>query len=150
MGEILAQRSFRGPAVPEAIDAVHNDLDAVWSDAAFVPATDQMIFTTAVIEVASNVVQHGRPAGKEPVELGVDLTVTPSRLQARVSAFNAVEPVLPYDDGELPDDDSESGRGLALIRALVTTLTFERQDETNMWILSRNSTPEARNSTPEG
>jgi serine/threonine-protein kinase RsbW len=37
------------------------------------------------------------------------------------------------------DDESESGRGLALIQALVTTVTFERQDATNTWILSRTS-----------
>jgi serine/threonine-protein kinase RsbW len=38
-----------------------------------------------------------------------------------------------------PDDDAESGRGLALIQALVTTVTFERQDGTNIWVLTRTS-----------
>jgi serine/threonine-protein kinase RsbW len=38
-----------------------------------------------------------------------------------------------------PDPESESGRGLALIQSLVTTVTFERQDATNTWILSRTS-----------
>ncbi|MCA4134739.1 ATP-binding protein [Arthrobacter sp. M4] len=143
MTEILAERSFRGLATPEAIESVHNHLDAIWADAAFVPDTDQMIFTTAVIETAANVVQHGRPIGDEPVELGVELTVSATRLQAKVSAFHAIEPIVPYDDAELPDEDSESGRGLALIKALVTTLIFERQDETNTWILSKDSRPES-------
>lgn len=40
-----------------------------------------------------------------------------------------------------PCDDAESGRGLALIEALVTTVTFERQDGTNTWILTRTSQP---------
>ena len=45
-------------------------------------------------------------------------------------------PAFP-DDGT-PQDD-ESGRGLAMIRALVTTVTVERQDDTNVWVLSRDS-----------
>jgi serine/threonine-protein kinase RsbW len=35
--------------------------------------------------------------------------------------------------------EAESGRGLALIEALVTTVTFERQDGTNTWVLTRTS-----------
>ena len=37
-----------------------------------------------------------------------------------------------------PGEDAESGRGLALIQALVTTVTFERQDGTSTWVLSKS------------
>ena len=97
---------------------------------------DQMTFTTAVIESASNIVQHAQP-GQEPVELGVDISVQPTLLRARVSAFYAKPPFGTMEPGT-PDDDSESGRGLALIQALVTTVTFERQDGTNTWVLSKS------------
>lgn len=143
MTDIIASRSFRGLATPEAIEAVHNELDSIWEDAPFVPSMDQMVFTTAVIETASNVVQHGRPLAGDPVELGVTMTVSPFRLQAKVSAYNAVEPIVPPEDAQMPEDDAaESGRGLALIKALVTTLTFERQDGANTWILAKDSAPE--------
>jgi serine/threonine-protein kinase RsbW len=138
MTEVLAQRSFRGLAAAEAIESVHDELDALWKDAPFVQAMDQMTFTTAVIESASNIVQHALPAkAQRPVELGVDISVQPTLLQARVSAFYAKPPFGPMEPGT-PDDDSESGRGLALIEALVTTVTFERQDGTNTWILSKS------------
>jgi serine/threonine-protein kinase RsbW len=141
MTEVLARRSFRGLSTAEAIDSVHNELDKLWADAPFVQAMDQMTFTTAVIESASNIVQHSQPAkAQKPVELGVDISVQPTLLQARVSAFFAKPPFGPLEPGA-PDDDSESGRGLALIEALVTTVTFERQDGTNTWILSRTSQP---------
>jgi serine/threonine-protein kinase RsbW len=39
---------------------------------------------------------------------------------------------------EVPEDPSPA-RGLALIQAPVTTVTFERQDGTNTWVLSRTS-----------
>ncbi len=138
MTDVLASRSFRGPAADEAIESVHNDLDSLWLDVPFVGDMDQMTFTTAVIESASNIVQHAEPVGQDPVELGVDIEVQPALLQARVSAYKAKPPFGPMTPGS-PDEDAESGRGLALIEALVTTVTFERQDGTNTWVLTRTS-----------
>lgn len=139
MTEVLAHRSFRGLADADAIDSVHDGLDGLWKDAPFVQDVDQMTFTTAVIESASNIVQHAEPVtAQKPVELGVDISVQPTLLRARVSAFHAKPPFGPMEPGT-PDDDSESGRGLALIQALVTTVTFERQDGTNTWVLTRTS-----------
>ena len=138
MTDVLASRSFRGPAADEAIESVHNDLDSLWLDVPFVGDMDQMTFTTAVIESASNIVQHAEPVGHDPVELGVDIEVQPALLQARVSAYNAKPPFGPMTPGS-PDVEAESGRGLALIEALVTTVTFERQDGTNTWVLTRTS-----------
>ena len=138
MTEILASRTFRGPAAEDAIEAVHNDLDGLWLDVPFVNDMDQMTFTTAVIESASNIVQHAEPAGERDVELGVETTVQPALLQARVSAYYAKPPFGPMKPA-IPGEDAESGRGLALIEALVSTVTFERQDGTNTWVLSRTS-----------
>ncbi len=136
MTEVLASRSFRGPASEDAIESVHNHLDSLWHDVPFVQDMDQMTFTTAVIESASNIVQHAEPVGQEPVGLGVDIEVQPTLLQARVSAYHAKPPFGPMEPATV-SEDAESGRGLALIQALVTTVTFERQDGTNTWVLSR-------------
>ncbi|MBT2566288.1 ATP-binding protein [Arthrobacter sp. ISL-85] len=136
MTEVIASRSFRGTAAEDAIESVHNDLESLWLEVPFVQDIDQMTFTTAVIESASNVVQHAEPAGQAEVELGVDIVVCRTLLQARVSAFHAKPPFGPMEPGT-PGKDAESGRGLALIQALVTTVNFERQDSTNTWVLSR-------------
>jgi serine/threonine-protein kinase RsbW len=136
MTDVLARRTLRQAAVPESVDAVHDLLEALWEDAAFVPTIDRMTFATAVIESASNVVQHATPESVAPVELGVNISVRPSSLEARVSAFGATLPPSIDIEPSMPDDEAESGRGLALILALVTTLTFTRQDGTNTWILS--------------
>ncbi|WP_251039533.1 ATP-binding protein [Arthrobacter sp. ISL-72] len=124
MTEMLDRRHYRGASVPEAIEAVHTELDSLWEDAGFVPEMDRMTITTAVIEAASNIGQHTEPVGEVPVELGVETSVWPTRLVARVSAFNAKEPFASPPGLSVSDDDSESGRGLALIEALVTTVTF--------------------------
>ena len=141
MTDALAHRSFRDRATPEAIESIHNQLDALWEDASLVPDMDRMTFTTAVIEAAANVVRHAVPESAAPVELGVDISIRQSSLEARVSAFGAAQPEGGGMEPGMPGNDAESGRGLALIRALVTTVTFTRQDGTNVWILSRDSTP---------
>ncbi len=138
MTDILHRRSLRQVAAPEAIEAVHEELETLWDEASFVPDMDRMTFATAVIEAASNVVQHAVPASAAPVELGVEICVEQCSLEARVSAHGAASPG-PLDAGtNMPDDDAESGRGLALIRALVTTVTFSRQEGTNIWTLSKS------------
>ncbi|YCK82639.1 ATP-binding protein [Arthrobacter sp. D3-18] len=139
MTEVIARRGFHGPSNEEAIEAIHNELDALWDDASFVPDMDRMTFATAVIEAAANIVQHALPVAEKPVEIDVDISVRPTRLVARVSAFNAREPFANDMQASMPDEDAESGRGLALIEALVTTVTFERQDGTNTWILTRDT-----------
>ncbi|BCW47003.1 ATP-binding protein [Arthrobacter sp. StoSoilB5] len=139
MTEVIARRGYHGPSNEEAIEAIHGEIDALWDDASFVPDMDRMTFTTAVIEAAANIVQHALPVAEKPVEIGVDISVRPARLVARVSAFNAREPFAEDMQPHMPDEDAESGRGLALIEALVTTVTFERQDGTNTWILTRET-----------
>ncbi|PVE19208.1 ATP-binding protein [Arthrobacter sp. Bz4] len=138
MTDILASRSYRGLATESAVDAVHNELDSLWGELPLVQDMDQMTFTTAVIESTSNIVKHAEPAGEDPLEISVDLEVRPSQLRARLSAYHAKPPYGSMEP-RTPDQDAESGRGLALIQALVTTVTFERQDATNTWVLSRTS-----------
>ncbi|MFJ5859919.1 ATP-binding protein [Pseudarthrobacter sp. NPDC092439] len=138
MTDVVASSSFRGLAAASAVECVHDDLEGLWREAPFVGGVDQMTFSTAVIESVSNVVQHAEPAGSEPVELAVEITVKPARLQARISALHA-EPPFGLMEPKAAADDDESGRGLRLIQALVTTVTFERQDSTNTWVLTRHS-----------
>lgn len=150
MTDILARRTLEEPASEQAIENLHGILDQLWIDAAFVPALDQMAFATAVIEAASNVVQHGVPAEGATLVLGVELTVAAGRLRAVISEIGAApldpvpdlegpaEPAFPNENA-LAEDYDESGRGLSIIRALVTTVTVERQGDTNVWVLSRDS-----------
>ena len=138
MTDVLARRNFGSEATPESGDAVHGQLDDLWEDAPFVPDMDRMTFATAVIEAAANVVQHAKPESADPVELGVEICIRQSSLRAKVSAFGAASPAVDNDDPAMPGENAESGRGLALIRALVTTVTFTRQDGTNTWILDRD------------
>lgn len=136
MTESSSRRSRRGPATARTVDALHEDLDALWNEAGFVPESDRMAFSLAVVEAAGNVVVHAVPAAEEPIELAVDLAADPHRLEARIYEIGAA-PAHVDLTGSMAQEHHESGRGLALIQALVSRVVFERHGDTNVWKLCR-------------
>lgn len=136
MTEATARRSRRGPAVPETVDALHGDLDQLWAAAGHVPEADRMAFTLAVVEAAANAVVHAVPAAEAPIELEVELVAAPRRLEARIYELGAA-PAAPDLTGGMAGPHEESGRGLALIQALVSCVVFERRGDANVWRLCR-------------
>ncbi|MGW6174249.1 ATP-binding protein [Arthrobacter sp. NPDC055138] len=139
MTEVLARSSRQGLATAATVDALHDDFETLWLEAGFVPEMDRMAFSTAVIEAASNVVQHAVPASEAPLQLGVDITIWSRRLEARISEIGAAPSDPEMSNPSDIDDESESGRGMNLIHALVSTVTFERHGEDNVWVLCRDS-----------
>ncbi len=118
-------------AGPEVLDAVHDVLELAWARHPGVTAADRMGLETAVIEVAANIVEHASPGRR--VEIAFEVDVEPGRIRA---AFT--DTGVPFDGdidaAELPADElSERGRGLALARALVDELAYERAGPTNHW-----------------
>lgn len=136
MSDATSRRSRRGPATARTVDSLHEDLDALWDEARFVPEADRMAFTLAVVEAAGNVVVHAVPAAEAPIELSVDLAAGPHRLEARIYEIGAA-PAQVDLVGAMASEQLESGRGLALIQALVSRVVFERHGDTNVWKLCR-------------
>lgn len=124
-------------AVPETVELLHDLLDRVRVEHPDIEATDLMLFETAVIEIANNVVEHGVPPGT--VSYSFTLDVQPDRLFGRL--FDGGPPlpdgitVLPV----LPDveSESESGRGLALARMALDELEYRRVEDHNEWTMTR-------------
>lgn len=139
MPESVVRRVRRGPATSATVEAVHDDLDGMWAEADFVPEADRMAFTLAVVEAAANVVAHAVPAAEAPLELEVELTAGAFRLEARVYELNAAPAEVDLTSGADAGVHGESGRGLSLIQALVSTVVFERHGNDNVWVLRRDS-----------
>lgn len=137
MPEASVHRARRGPATARTVEAVHDDLDGLWAEADFVPEPDRMAFTLAVVEAASNVVAHAVPATEAPLELAVDITAETCRLEARIYEIGAAPAAPDLEAVAEVDEFGESGRGMSLIRALVSAVVFERRDDTNVWVLQR-------------
>jgi serine/threonine-protein kinase RsbW len=128
-----------GVAVPDVLEELHALLERVGREHADIPAEDLMLFETAVIEIAGNVVEHGRPPGEVPYAF--ELTVHPDRIEALLSDTGQAAD-LPEDPG-MPSELAEEGRGLALADLALDELTYQRQAGENRWHMTRRRRPGA-------
>ena len=119
-------------AVPETINLLHDLLARVRADHPDVQSTDLMLFETAVIEIANNVVEHGRPPGT--IRYSFTLDVESDQLLGHLSDGG---PPLEDPYAPMPGTDSENGRGLALARIALDDLVYERVGEHNEWTMIR-------------
>lgn len=128
-----AQASLTGPAELGFVEEVLDTLEDLYSSTGDVLDEDQTFFSLAVSEIATNIVSHG--------EAGVDITVT-ADLTIDSEALSAdfednADPVeLSLDTAELPDEFSESGRGLAIAKMALDHLSHEVEDG-HTWHLIR-------------
>lgn len=123
---------------PDDVNTVHNLLETVWSDAPGISLRDRMSFETALIELASNVIQYAN-AGT-----GVSCRVSVETQDDQISASlcdSGKAADVELDGRRMPDGMAESGRGIALIQALVDELTYSRDDDVNHWEITRRLAP---------
>ena len=91
-----------------------------------------MLFETALGEIGANVLTHGRPSGTEPA---VDYVLRFDDATVQASFTDPGPPVHEHLAREMPEHDSEGGRGLAMARLLLDELGYEREGELNRWRL---------------
>jgi len=119
---------------PDDVDAVHNFLQGIWAENPHIPARDQMSFETAMIELVANIILYSVAVPGVTCEV----TIEASEDQVRASiSDNGKIAELELDEHIMPDVFSESGRGIPLIRALVTEFSFNTSDNRNTWTLSK-------------
>jgi serine/threonine-protein kinase RsbW len=130
-GEYLLE----GLAVPDSLNLLHDLLDRVSREHPDIDSADLMLFETAVIEVAGNVVEHGRPPGSVTwsfrIEIGAD------QLEASLSDSGEEYPGGTWGTEMPADPMQESGRGLALATAVLDSLTYDRRGDANHWQMTR-------------
>ena len=120
-------------SLDEGLEVLHRSIERL-RQATGRPADDRalMLFETALCEIGSNVLTHGRPAGTDrPVDY--ELRFQGGVVEASLSDFGA--PVHEHLDRQMPGHDSEEGRGLAMARQLLDELGYERSGEVNRWRL---------------
>jgi anti-sigma regulatory factor (Ser/Thr protein kinase) len=114
----------------DGFDAVYSLLEKVWIDASNVETIDRLGFETALIELVSNVFQHGDS------DITPLCTVTVKIYSDRIecSLLDAGTPRdLQLTGRSMPDEFAESGRGIILIQALVDELNYAREGDRNRW-----------------
>jgi serine/threonine-protein kinase RsbW len=126
------------PAVPASLDLVHTLLEAVWASHQDVQTDDRMRFELGVTEIAGNIVEHA--AAPAPIDFHLCVEVFDDRLEARFrDPGRRVE--VDFDNTAMPDAMAESGRGLALVLAVVDQLTYRHDGSDNHWLVMRRRAP---------
>ncbi|CAN02807.1 ATP-binding protein [Clavibacter michiganensis] len=127
-------RSLTLQSPPDDVDAVHELVAGLWDDRPDVGALDRMAFETALIELASNVIEHADTG--QGVTCIVSVTVDDGVMSARLR--DGSEPGdFRLTAREMPGADAESGRGLAMVQMLCDELTYERVGGENVWSVRR-------------
>ncbi len=125
--------NLSGLAVPEGLDSLHELLARAAREHPSVPSGDVMMLETAVMEIAGNVIKHGKPSGA--VAWTFTLDVGPP---LRATLADSGEQYAETWTGEMPEEMAESGRGLALANAVLDELLYERRDTINVWTMIRD------------
>jgi serine/threonine-protein kinase RsbW len=119
---------------PATVDDIHRVLEEFWQKAPGIDLVDRLSFETALIELSSNVIRHADDGHGLSCEL--EISCTEDALTAELQ--DTGRPGGLYESApDMPDVDSESGRGLPIIHALVNAVTYERISGYNRWYLMR-------------
>ncbi|MCP3423592.1 ATP-binding protein [Nocardioides pinisoli] len=127
---------IEGLAVPRDMEQLHDLLERASTEHPHIPASDVMMFETAVMELANNVVEHGRPVGQ--VAWRFSLEVSADSLTARLA--DSGEEYAGWDAAashDMPGEMAESGRGLPLASAVLDELDYQRDGASNVWTMVR-------------
>ncbi|HEY0950129.1 ATP-binding protein [Nocardioides sp.] len=125
------------PATPEMMQMVHAVLEQLWSNHEDVAMADRIRFETAVIEILGNIVEHAYrlEPGESERRFDVSLSATEAALVASFGD-DGMPVSIDLSDVTMPDEDAESGRGLALAMAAVDELSYDRASGRNHWRLT--------------
>ena len=117
----------------EGLDVLHQSVERL-RRATGRPADDWplMLFETALGEIGSNVLTHGRPPG---TERPIDYVLRFDGGVVEASLTDSGAPVHDHLAREMPGHESEAGRGLAMARSLLDELGYEREGGVNRWRL---------------
>lgn len=119
------------------IDVVHDMLEDVWAKTPSVSATDRVSFETALIELSSNVIRHADDGSG--IKCVLTVGVSDARIEARLTDTGVASDVE-IAERTMPEAFAESGRGIALIKALVDEVEYVRSGSINQWRISRSRT----------
>lgn len=124
---------------PDDVNDVHDFVEVELGRHPDLDDLDRMKFLTALIELASNVIQHADTGSG--VTCTLVLSVDEENIQAQLSDSSEVGGIK-LATGRMPEDElAESGRGIAFIQALVDELHYERVGDRNVWSITKRRSP---------
>lgn len=119
-------------AEPAVLGKIRKMLVNAWRANPAVPASVRSEIEIAASEVAANIVEHA--CGSRVVHLRMEVVILADEVQVRfVDDGHAAK--IDLDSVHLPHDMAERGRGLAVARAVLRHLSYQRAEGRNRWTL---------------
>lgn len=115
-----------------AFDDVHATLDGCWSSNNHVPEHIRTELGIAVGELVANIVEHATQG--EPVLVQMSIEVLANQVQVSFTDDGIACPVAP-ESADMPHELADRGRGLAMMRTLLSRLSYHRSESHNHWRL---------------
>jgi len=130
-----ARRTLAVPADEGGLKAAAAAFEA-FADGTAVTAPARRRFLMALDEVLSNIVRHGRPqAGPIELAFSIDGGVLAVELTDSAGPFNPLDVAAPDTTAPL-EARQPGGLGIALVRAVMDDVRYERRDGCNVLTLS--------------
>jgi serine/threonine-protein kinase RsbW len=118
----------------ETLDVIGAMLEELWFSNDYVPGAVRTEMEIAVGEICANIIEHAAKAG--PVRLRMEVRVLPDKIH--VSFVDDGPPAhVDVTAAVMPDHMAESGRGLALARAVLDRLHYRRSIVNHWTLVSR-------------
>ncbi len=137
---VLVEESLILTAHPDALESIHGALNRFWNQASYsvLPAsstTSWLKFSTAVVEIATNIIRYAYP--NDAGDIGMRLRFYPHRMEARLCDRGIVFEGFSRAAREMSTDElREGGRGLGIAWTGVDQLRYRRTLQgTNCWRL---------------
>ena len=123
------------------INVVHDFIERIWGENPDLSVMDRLRFETAFIELAANVIQHADEGNG--IVADISITIDGDCISGQISDSSPAG-MVDLAMREMPDENAESGRGIAFIQRLVDVFHYERREDENLWIIQkRREQPQA-------
>lgn len=122
------------PAEPGALDAVQNGFAELLAQRPDLAGPGVIRFELALVEIVANIIEHAFDPEQPGRVLSARVVVTERHIEAELHDNGLPVPV-DLAAATMPDEDAESGRGLAMALAALDHLSYERDGDRNRWLL---------------
>lgn len=116
----------------DPLRTIHSELHALWSRNPQVPDDVRIQMAIATAEVGANIIKH-TPQGR-PVRIRMDLELSDHQVHVGFTD-NGPPADIDLESVSMPDPMAETGRGLAMARAVLGRFSHRRDAIGNHWTL---------------
>ncbi|MGI9124002.1 MAG: ATP-binding protein [Mycobacterium sp.] len=118
------------------LNEVHATLDDCWSSHGHVPESVRMEVAIAVGEIVANIVEHASQG--DNIDVTMSIEVLADKVHINLTDDGAACPI-DLDSALMPDEFADRGRGIAMVRAVLSKLSYHRSATHNHWRLISRS-----------